>query len=108
MSTTVSLTFDQLSVFRTVLLRARDVAGQPIDLSELSGQSAFKISYNSNVAFQLPVETTANGEVIITGDLETTDVPAGRYVYDVQLSDGNRIVSGLATVNPAVTVYFEG
>lgn len=103
MSTTVSLTIDQRSNFTLVLHRARDSRGASIDLSALSGNSAFKISYGANTSFSLPITTNANGEVIISGNTTNTDVPAGRYVYDVLLSDGNRIVSGLATVNPAVT-----
>lgn len=102
MSTTVNLTFSQKSAFRHVLFRARDPRNLPIDLSGVSAVSAFKVSYTANVAFTLPVETNAAGEVIISGSVAETTVKAGRYVYDVLLSDGTRIVSGLATVNPAI------
>lgn len=102
MSTQVDFTFDQRSQFSLVLYRARDQRGQVIDLSGLSGQSAFAINYTNSIAFTLPVSTNANGEVIISGNNVLTNVPAGRYVYDVLLSDGNRIVSGLATVKPAI------
>jgi hypothetical protein len=103
MSTSVNLTFDQRSTFSLVLFRARDQRNLPIDLSGLMGVSAFKINYTTgNTAFSLPVMTNADGEVIIYGDAEQTDVKPGRYVFDVLLSDGNRIVSGLATVIPAI------
>ena len=102
MSTSVNLTFDRRSNFSLVLLRARDERNLPIDLSGLLGVSAFKINYTSNTAFSLPIVTTANGEIVIYGDVEQTNVKPGRYVYDVLLSNGDRIVSGLATVNPAI------
>lgn len=103
MSTQVAITFDQRSNFSLVLFRARDQRNQVIDLSALTGTSTFKINYTSPQSFTLPIATNANGEVIISGNTFQTDVPAGRYVYDVLLSDGNRIVSGLATVSPAIT-----
>lgn len=103
MSTSVHITIDQRSTFTLVLYRARDQRNQVIDLSGLTGNASFKINYTSNSAFSLPVTTNANGEVIISGNTTQTDVAAGRYVYDVLLSNGNRIVSGLATVNPAVS-----
>jgi len=102
MSTAVNLTFDQRSVFSLVLLRAKDQRNLPIDLSGLTGVSAFKTNYTSNTSFTLPIATNANGEVTISGSQEQTDVKPGRYVFDVLLSDGTRIVSGLATVNPAI------
>lgn len=102
MSTSVNLTFDQRSAFSLVLFRVRDERGLPIDLSGYTAVSAFKINYTSNVAFSLPLECTAAGELIIGGDMTQTDVKPGRYVFDVLLSNGNRIVSGLATVYPAI------
>lgn len=102
MSTQVDFTFDQRSNFSLVLYRARDQRGQVIDLANVTAQSAFSINYTNGIAFTLPVSTNANGEVIISGNSVLTNVTAGRYVYDVLLSDGNRIVSGLATVKPAI------
>lgn len=104
MSTAINLTIDQASVFTLVLFRARDFRNQVIDLEGITGNADFKIDYNSSsVAFTLPIVANANGEVIISGNTESTNVPPGRYVYDVLLDNGIRIVSGLATVNPAVT-----
>lgn len=102
MSTQVAITFDQRSNFSLVLYRARDQRNQVIDLSGLTGNSAFKINYTANASFSLPITTNSNGEVIISGNVASTNVAPGRYVYDVVLNDGNRIVSGLATVNPAI------
>jgi hypothetical protein len=103
MSRSVDIAIDQRSNFSLVLYRARDQRNQVIDMSALTGNSAFKISYSSvNVAFTLPITTNANGEVILSGNTTQTAVPAGRYVYDVILNDGNRVVSGLATINPAI------
>lgn len=102
MSTTVNLTFSQKSAFRHVVFRVRDQRNLPVDMSEYLGVSAFKTSYTANVAFTLPIECTADGEIIISGSVLETDVKPGRYVYDILLNDGNRIVSGLATVDPAI------
>lgn len=103
MSNTVHITIDQRSALSLVLYRARDQRGQVVDLSGVTGNSAFKINYTANTSFTLPITTNANGEVIISGNTTQTNVASGRYVYDVLLSNGVRIVSGLATVNPAVT-----
>jgi len=95
--------FNQRSAFTIVLHRARDKRGQVINLADRTANCCFKINYRANVAFQLPVSTNGNGEVVLSGNTTNTDVPAGYYVYDVLLDDGNRIVTGVATVRPSVS-----
>lgn len=102
MSTQVVFALDQLSAQTFVLFRARDERNQVIDLSGVTAILAVAINYTAGIAFTLPCTTNANGEIIVTTTEDDTDVPAGRYVYDVLLSDGRRIVSGLLTVNPAI------
>jgi len=103
MSTEVHVTFNQRDTFSKVIHRERDKRGQVVDLSGLTAEATFKVNYTTKKSFNLPVAVNMNGEVILSGDQYDTDVAAGRYVYDIVLSNGVRIVRGLATVNPAVS-----
>ena len=103
MSTKVDIQLDQRTDLNMVVFKAKDQRGAVIDLTGVEGEATFKTSYNSASKFVLPVTCNANGEVIMTGNTMQTNVAAGYYVFDILLNNGNRIVSGLATVKPAVT-----
>lgn len=64
--------------------------------------------YTSSSFYSFSVTTSNTGVVTLTMTANTTDsVPAGRYVYDVELTDASnnisRVVEGIVTVTPQVT-----
>jgi hypothetical protein len=80
----------------------------PTSLSGYSVRSKLKRSYYSAnaISFTTEIIDTANGIVSLNLDSSTTtNLIAGRYVYDVEAYNANnviRITEGLITVNPGV------
>jgi len=82
----------------------------PIDLSDYTVRSQLRKSYYSKTAidFEINVSDPPNGivEMGLTADV-TSNIRAGRYVYDVEIEDSEgvvtRIFEGIATVLPNVT-----
>ena len=106
----VELTVDQGTSFENVLDLLND-DGTPYNLTgcSLSGQLR-KSYYSSNATANLVISVinAANGNATITmNSATTTNVTAGRYLYDIKLTDANnnvtRIVEGILTITPQVT-----
>lgn len=108
MATKANLSIDQGATFETVLTLT-DEDGNILDLSNSHAASQIRKSYSSSLAAQFT--TTIN---VMTGEIslsltanQTGNMVAGRYVYDVELTDAansiTRIVEGIVTVNPQVT-----
>lgn len=106
----VELTVDQGTSFENVLDLLND-DGTPYNLTgcSLSGQLR-KSYYSSNAAANLIISVinAANGNANITmNSATTTNITAGRYLYDIKLTDANnnvtRIVEGILTITPQVT-----
>lgn len=107
MAQKVNLVIDQGTTFVTTLT-VNDDAGVPIDLSTYSASAQIRKHYTSSNAVSFSVTANSSGVIALTlNSNATSNLAAGRYVYDVELvAPGNttsRIVEGIVTVTPQVT-----
>lgn len=108
MATKANLVIDQGSTFSTDLTLT-DENGDPLTLSGYTANSQIRRWYtSSNVSAEFSTSIEVNTAVItlsLTAN-QTSNLVFGRYVYDVEISDGyeiSRIVEGVVTVTPQVT-----
>jgi hypothetical protein len=87
-----------------------DANGNSKDLSDYEVRSQLRKSYYSTTAinFEINVTDPLNGIIEMTiSAANTSNIRAGRYVYDVEIEDSEgfvtRIFEGIATVLPNVT-----
>jgi hypothetical protein len=108
MAIKVNLKIDQGADYSSTITLTDDF-DDPIPLEGFTGASQIRKYYTSSTAFDFDVAITANtGEVTISMAANTTNsIEAGRYVYDIELTDNNgkisRIAEGLVTITPGVT-----
>jgi hypothetical protein len=108
MATKSNLVIDQGSTFSTDLTLT-DENGDMILLSGYTANSQIRKWYtSSNPSATFSTSINANLGIVtlsLTAN-QTSNLIAGRYVYDVELNDGSevsRIVEGIVTVTPQVT-----
>lgn len=108
MGTKANLKVDQGSDFITSITLTDD-DGDALSLAGYNGSAQIRKYYTSTNAVDFDVEVVANtGEVILSLSSNTTNnIVAGRYVYDVELTDVNgtvsRVLEGIITITPGVT-----
>lgn len=103
------LIVEQGATFST-LVNVEDVAGVPINLSAYTANSQMRKSYYSSSYYTINTQITgtANGEITLSiTAANTSNIPAGRYVYDLKIASPEnvvtRVVEGIVTVLPSVT-----
>lgn len=110
MANQVELFCDQGTDFSITLdLSADD--GSAINVAGYSLSSSIRKSYySSNVTANLTVTVvdTANGNIRLSmNSATTTNIKAGRYLYDVKMVDSSnvtsRVIEGIVTVYPQIT-----
>lgn len=90
-----------------------DINGLPYDLSNIIVKGQVRKSYysaNSTADFTITVPTPTNGVIVLNLDSPTTsNIAAGRYVYDVAIKDTannvTRVLEGIVNVIPQVTRF---
>ena len=97
----------------TTTITLNDINAVPFDLTDYTAKSQIKKSYyssNSVATFTISIVTPSRG--IITMDLNsahTTNIAAGRYVYDVLVKDSAntiiKVLEGIVNVLPQVTKF---
>jgi len=108
MATKVNLLVDQGADFTTTITLNQD-NGQPLNLANYTGAAQLRKHYTSSTATDFTVElANTTGVVALSlGANTTAGLTAGRYVYDVEITDSDgvvsRIVEGIVTVSPNVT-----
>lgn len=107
MATKSNLLIDQGSTFSSII-NLTDENGDAIDLSTYTGAAQMRKHYTSTNSVSFSVDLTANGRVTLSLTAnQTANIIAGRYVYDVEVTDISgtisRIVEGIVTVTPNVT-----
>lgn len=107
MATKVNLVVDQGSTFQTSIT-FNDESGNTINFSTYSGAAQLRKHYTSSNSTGFSVSLTSNG--VITLGLtanQTGNLTAGRYVYDLEVTDSSnqvsRLIEGIVTVTPNVT-----
>jgi hypothetical protein len=111
MASYAELTVDQGTTFNTILTLTDDNTNLPINVSGYSINANIKKSYysvNNTAVFTSTVNDAPNGNVTITISSGTSsNIKAGRYVYDVKITSPDsivtRIIEGILTVTPRVS-----
>jgi hypothetical protein len=108
MATKSNLVIDQGSTY-SIVLDLTDENGDVIDLNGYTANSQIRKWYTSST----PAATFTTSINASSGELQlsltanqTSNLVAGRYVYDVELDNNgviSRIVEGIVTVTPQVT-----
>jgi len=108
MATKANLVIDQGSTF-SADLNLSDENGDVLPLSGYVANSQIRKWYTSTNAaatFTTSINVDSGSITLTLTANQTSNLVAGRYVYDVELNDGNevsRIVEGIVTVTPQVT-----
>lgn len=94
----------------TTKINVDDLQGDALNLSGYSATSQVRKSYYSSTSFDFDVIITdpSKGEITLSMDsANTANMSPGRYVYDLNISDSNsvitRVVEGIVVVLPGVT-----
>lgn len=107
MATKANLIIDQGSNFTTTIT-VTDDDGNNIDLTGYTGSAQIRKHYTSSnsVSFDVSINEE-EGEVTLELQANaTTNMVAGRYVYDCELTLAgvvSRILEGIVTITPEVT-----
>ena len=104
-----NINIDQGSDFLSVIT-VEDTVGNVVDLTGFTAAGQIRKTYASS-AISATFTTSiaaATGQVTLSlTDTETTNLDAGRYVYDLNINSSSgqktRVVVGQATVTPGVT-----
>ncbi len=109
MAAVSNLSIDQGTTY-TVTIGVTDATGSVRDLTGYTGRAQLRRSYytNSNVSFTVSIDNPVGGEIILfLTAVQTSNLKAGRYVYDVELVSNTatveRVVEGIVTIYPEVT-----
>jgi hypothetical protein len=90
-----------------------DIDGVPFDLTGVTAKSQIRKSYysaNTTAEFTVTINTPTDGTILLLLDAPTTsNIAAGRYVYDVAIKDTantvTRVLEGIVNVIPQVTKF---
>jgi hypothetical protein len=108
MAIKANIIIDQGSTFSTSVNLADD-NDNPLDLTTFTAAAQLRKHYTSSNSVSFVVTTSGNtGILTLALSANTTaNIAAGRYMYDVELTDSNsnisRIVEGIVTINPNIT-----
>lgn len=110
MATKVNQIIDQGADFTTTI-PVTSANGSPVDLTGYTGAAQMRKHYDAKKYYTFTITfptPRANGNVVMSMTANTTNsIPAGRYVYDLEITaaDGakRRVVEGMVTVTPQVT-----
>lgn len=107
MATKSNLVIDQGATFSTDLTLT-DENGDALNLSGYTANSQLRKWYTSSnsISFSTTTNTSIGVVTLSLSSNQTAALTAGRYVYDVEISDGttiSRIVEGIVTVTPNCT-----
>lgn len=108
MATKANLVIDQGTTYSTSINLTNE-EDQVLDLTGYTGAAQIRKHYTSTNSVSFGVSLNAS-EGIITLSLtanQTSTMVAGRYVYDVEITDSSNVVSrvleGIVTVTPQAT-----
>jgi hypothetical protein len=108
MAIKANLFIDQGTTYATKLV-LNDADGVPVNLTGFSAAGQIRKHYSSSnaVSFSITLSPSTGTVVLDLSANTTANLVAGRYVYDVELTDTSgrisRIIEGIVTVSPNVT-----
>lgn len=97
----------------TTSITLDDVNGDPYNLTGYTAKSQMRKSYYSTsptAQFTITINSPAAGIIVMSlPSANTSNIAAGRYVYDVAIKDSantvTRVLEGIVNVLPRVTVF---
>ena len=97
----------------TTTITLADVNGDPYVLTNVIAKSQIRKSYYSTspaANFVITINDPTNGVIVMSLDSPTTsNIAAGRYVYDVVIKNSantvTRVLEGIVNVLPQVTIF---
>jgi len=107
MATKVNLIVDQGTTFATAITFNNE-SGDAIDFSNYTGEAQMRKHFTSSnsVSFSVSLSNTGVITLSLTAN-QTGNLVAGRYVYDLEVTDSSNVISrlieGIVTVTPNVT-----
>jgi hypothetical protein len=107
MAQKVNIVIDQGTTFNTTFTFTND-NDDPINFSTYTGASQMRKSYSSTTSHAFTVGLGNNGIISLGMSANTTAaITAGRYLYDLEVTDisgvKSRLVEGIVTVTPEIT-----
>ena len=110
MASFVELSLDQGTDFSVNIDLTND-DGSVINVTNYTFSSSIRKSYysaNTTANLTVTIASAANGNVALTMNAATTsNIKAGRYMYDVKMTNANnstsRVIEGIITVYPQIT-----
>ena len=107
MAQKVNIVIDQGTTFNTSFTFTDD-NDDPINFSTYTAASQMRKSYSSTTAHSFTVGLGESGTITLGMSANaTSQISAGRYLYDIEVTDANgvrsRLVEGIVTVTPEVT-----
>jgi hypothetical protein len=108
MAIKANLIIDQGTDYSTSI-NLTDDDGNVVNLSGYTANGQIRKTYSSSnaVTFGITLESASGVVILALTDTQTANMTAGRYVYDVFVTDTlnvtSRIVEGIVTVTPRVT-----
>lgn len=108
MAIKANLLIDQGATYATKL-NITDTNGSAVDLTGYTAAAQIRKHYTSSnsVSFNTSIQTGTGAVILQLSANATANIAAGRYVYDVELTDSSgkisRIVEGIVTISPNVT-----
>lgn len=109
MATKANLIIDQGSTY-SVEIQLTDQYGDPLNLTGFVANAQIRKWYSSSTpaaTFAASINTISSTVTLNLTETQTSNLVAGRYVYDVEARSAantvSRIVEGIVTVTPQVT-----
>ncbi len=108
MATKANLIIDQGTTFSTIFNLADD-DGDPIDLTGYTAEADIRKHYSSSnsQSFVIALGGQSGTITLSLSANQTSNMTAGRYVYDVELINTynvvSRVMEGIITITPQVT-----
>jgi hypothetical protein len=111
MAAYAELILDQGTTFNTIITVTDDTTNLPVNVTNYVISANIKKSYysaNNTSSFQTTINDAANGNISISMTSSNSAlIKAGRYLYDVKITDPNnvatRVVEGILTITPRVS-----
>lgn len=109
MASKTHLVMDQATTF-SVDLNLTDDNGDPLNLTGFTANAVMRKWYTSSnsIVFNTSMNVSSGVLTLELDSSATANITAGRYVYDVDLTDNatnavSRVVEGIVTVTPSVS-----
>lgn len=100
------ISIDQGSTFSETI-SAKNANGVDITVTGYSSNAQLRKYYSTNTYISFNTTVNTNTVTISLTALQTANIIAGRYLYDVVVTSPSntvtRIVEGIATINPSIT-----